>query len=67
MYTLAIGLLESTGRWVWCPDVAALDFSENLGGRSGDRSGGVVGFPYTAQRIQQNSMSENRSSMAMTK
>jgi lipopolysaccharide transport system ATP-binding protein len=67
MYTVAIGLLESTGRWGWCADVAALDFSENLGARSGDRSGGVIVIPYSAQRIQQNSMSENRPSIMMTK
>jgi lipopolysaccharide transport system ATP-binding protein len=59
MYTLAIGLSEATGRWGWCPDVAALDFLENLGERSVDRSG-VLAIPYTAQRIQKNSMTENK-------
>jgi len=54
MYTLAIGLYEPPSRWAWCSEVAALDFSENLGERSADRSGGVVGIAYTAQRIQQN-------------
>ena len=58
MYTLGIGLLDSSDRWAWCPDVAALNFSENLGGRSADRSIGVVGVPYTAQRIEQNIKSE---------
>jgi ABC-type polysaccharide/polyol phosphate transport system ATPase subunit len=67
MYTLAVGLLDSTGRWGWCPDVAALDFSENLGARSGDRSGGVIRIPYSAERVQRNSMSENRPSIVMTK
>jgi ABC-type polysaccharide/polyol phosphate transport system ATPase subunit len=67
MYTLTIGLLESSGRWAWCPDVAALDFSENLGARSGDRSGGVIVIPYSAERIQQNSMGENRPRIVMTK
>jgi lipopolysaccharide transport system ATP-binding protein len=57
MYTLTIGLLDSTGRWGWCPDVAALDFSES--GRSADRLGGVIVIPYSAQRIQQNNMSDN--------
>jgi lipopolysaccharide transport system ATP-binding protein len=62
MYTLAIGLLESTHRWAWCSDVAALDFSENLGGRSPDRSSGLIGIPYTAERIQQDIVSENKAS-----
>jgi ABC-type polysaccharide/polyol phosphate transport system ATPase subunit len=53
MYTLGIGLLESTGRWAWCGDVATLDFSANLGERPAHRSSGVVGISYTAQRIQQ--------------
>jgi hypothetical protein len=60
LYTLAIGLLESTGRWAWCSDVAALDFSEC--GRSADRISGVVGIPYTAQRIQQEVMIEGKAS-----
>jgi hypothetical protein len=52
MYSLAVGILESTGRWAWCPEVAILKFSEDLGGRPAHRSGGVVGIPYTAQRIE---------------
>jgi ABC-type polysaccharide/polyol phosphate transport system ATPase subunit len=58
MYIVSIGLLDSTSRWALYPDVAALDFSENLGGRPAHRSTGVVGIPYTAQRIQHKSMSE---------
>jgi ABC-type polysaccharide/polyol phosphate transport system ATPase subunit len=54
MYTLTIGLLDSGGRWAWCPDVAVLEFSENLDGRPDHRVSGVVNIPYTAQRIQQN-------------
>ena len=54
IYTLGIGAAASTGSWAWGSDVAALDFSESLGGRSADRNSGVVGIPYTAQRIEQN-------------
>jgi ABC-type polysaccharide/polyol phosphate transport system ATPase subunit len=65
MYALGIGLLESTGRWAWCPDVATLDFSENLGGRPAHRSSGVLGISYTAQRIQQQVTSEAPARLTM--
>jgi lipopolysaccharide transport system ATP-binding protein len=58
MYTLAIGLLETTHRWAWCSEVAALDFSEELGGRLVDGSSGVVRIPYSAERIQRNVMTD---------
>jgi lipopolysaccharide transport system ATP-binding protein len=51
-YTIGIGASASIGSWAWGSDVAALDFSENMGGRSADRNMGVVAIPYTAQRIQ---------------
>jgi lipopolysaccharide transport system ATP-binding protein len=51
-YTIGIGASASIGSWTWGSDVGALDFSENLGGRSADRSGGVVAIPYMAQRVQ---------------
>ena len=54
IYTVGIGAAASTGFWVWGSDVAALDFSESLGGQSADRNSGVVGIPYRGQRIQQN-------------
>ena len=53
MYTLGIGATASTGFWVWGSDVAALDFLGSFGLRSDDRNSGVVGIPYTAQRIEQ--------------
>lgn len=59
MYTLAIGLVDTSTRWAWCPEIAALDFSENLGGRSVDRYSGLVGISYTSKRIQQNSANES--------
>ena len=51
-YTIGIGAGSSSGSWLWGSDIAALDFSENMGGRSADRNGGVVAIPYEAQRIQ---------------
>jgi ABC-type polysaccharide/polyol phosphate transport system ATPase subunit len=55
IYTLGIGaVVPSTGSWLWGSDVAALDFPESLGGGSADRNSGLVGIPYTAQRIEQN-------------
>lgn len=52
-YSIGVGAVASMGSWTWASDVAMLDFSENMGGRSRDRSEGVVAIPYTAQRIQQ--------------
>ena len=57
MYTLGIGAAASTGLWVWGSDVAALDFSGSFGVQSDDRNSGVVGISYTAQRIEQSTMS----------
>jgi ABC-type polysaccharide/polyol phosphate transport system ATPase subunit len=54
MYTLGIGGRETITSWVWGSDVAALHFSENSEKGSADRYEGVIGLPYTAQRIQQN-------------
>jgi hypothetical protein len=54
MYALGIGAAASIHSWVWGSDVAALDFSESLGGKAADRNSGLVGIPYTAQRIEQN-------------
>ena len=56
MYALGIGAADSIHSWVWGSDVAALDFSESLGGKAVDRNSGLVGIPYTAQRIEQNMM-----------
>jgi ABC-type polysaccharide/polyol phosphate transport system ATPase subunit len=51
MYTLGIGAVSSTHSWVWGSEIAALEF---LGSGSADRHDGLVGIPYTAQRIRQN-------------
>ncbi len=48
-YTLGVGATAST-EWVWGADVAVLDFSDNRGNRSQDRSSGVIAIPYTATR-----------------
>jgi lipopolysaccharide transport system ATP-binding protein len=53
IYTLGIGARASSA-WVWGADVAALDFPESLAEGPADRNRGVVGVPYTAQRIEQN-------------
>jgi lipopolysaccharide transport system ATP-binding protein len=50
-YTIGIGG-STNSEWVWGPDVAALDFSENLGGRPAHRVKGAVALPYSAARIQ---------------
>jgi lipopolysaccharide transport system ATP-binding protein len=54
IYTLGIGAAASTGSWLWCSDVAALDFPESISRGSADRNSGIVGIPYVAQRIEQN-------------
>jgi hypothetical protein len=51
-YTIGVGVSASTGSWMWGSDVAALDLSENSGGRSADRTAGVVAIPFVAERIQ---------------
>ncbi len=53
IYTLGIGARTSNA-WVWGSDVCALDFPERLAGGHADRDSGIVGVPYTAQRIAQN-------------
>ena len=51
-YTIGIGAAAALGAWTWGSDVASLEFSENTGGRSADRVGGVVSIPYEAERVQ---------------
>ena len=51
-YTIGIGASSTFGRWIWGGDVAALDFSENLGGRAANRVAGAVALPYAARRVQ---------------
>ena len=53
IYTLGVGARTSND-WVWGADVAALDFPESLTGGPDHRNRGVVGIPYTAQRIERN-------------
>lgn len=50
-YTIGVGI-SSGQSWTWGAEVAALDFSENVSGRSAERMRGIVSIPYTAQRIQ---------------
>jgi len=51
-YTIAVGAASSVGNWIWGGDVANLDFIENWGGKSAERTRGIVALPYTAERIQ---------------
>lgn len=51
-YTIGAGAVAAHGSWTWGSDIAALDFSENLGGVSPDRNAGLVSIPYEAQRTQ---------------
>ena len=51
-YTIGIGGFTSFGSWVWGPDVAVLDFSENMGGMPPHRIRGVVAIPCSAERVQ---------------
>ena len=53
IYTLGIGARTSNA-WVWSSEVAALDFPESLAEGPAHRNSGLVGIPYTAQRIDQN-------------
>ncbi len=50
-YLIGIGAYSSIGSWVWCKDVANLDFLENFGGRAPHQLGAVA-IPYSAERIQ---------------
>src|SRR5262249_61435444 len=52
IYTLGIGArISNAPLWVWGSEVAALDFPESLTGGLAHRNWGIVGIPYTAQRI----------------
>jgi lipopolysaccharide transport system ATP-binding protein len=50
-YTIGIGASTSS-EWMWGPDVATLDFSENLGGRPAHRAAGAVELPFSGERMQ---------------
>jgi hypothetical protein len=52
-YMVGMGATASVGSWTWGADIAALDFSENTGGRSADRNAGLIAIPFRAERIQQ--------------
>jgi ABC-type polysaccharide/polyol phosphate transport system ATPase subunit len=53
IYTLGIGArTASAPLWVWSSEVAALDFPESLTEGPAHRNSGIVGIPYTAQRIE---------------
>ena len=51
-YSVGIGASASIGSWTWGSDVAALDFSDDRGGRSADRTEGVLAVPHRGERIQ---------------
>jgi ABC-type polysaccharide/polyol phosphate transport system ATPase subunit len=53
IYTLGVGARTSNA-WVWSSDAAALDFPERLAGGPAHRNRGVLGVPFTAQRIEPN-------------
>jgi lipopolysaccharide transport system ATP-binding protein len=53
IYTLGIGARTSNS-WVWGTDIVALDFPESLAEGPAHRNEGIIGIPYTAQRIEQN-------------
>ncbi|HEV8434972.1 MAG TPA: ABC transporter ATP-binding protein [Thermoanaerobaculia bacterium] len=51
-YMIGMGAVAAVGTWVWGQDVVAFDVSENRGGRSADRSEGLIGLPYRSERVQ---------------
>jgi len=51
-YMIGMGAVAAVGTWVWGQDVVAFDVSENRGGRSADRSEGLIGVPYRSERVQ---------------
>lgn len=51
-YSVGIGAMAGIGTWVWGADVAVLDFSENRGGRSDERTEGLLAIPYRGERVQ---------------
>ena len=50
-YMLGVGAVAAMGEWAWGPDVAILDFSKNFGGRSEERTRGVVAIPHQGHRV----------------
>jgi lipopolysaccharide transport system ATP-binding protein len=50
-YTVGVGA-STAASWVWGPDVAVLDFSENQGGRPEHRASGALQLPYSGERVQ---------------
>ena len=51
-YTIGVGALASVGSWGWAQDLAVLDFADNPGGRTADRTEGLIAIPYEARRLQ---------------
>lgn len=51
-YTIGAGVVASLGAWAWVQDLAVLEFAENLGGRSPDRTAGLIAIPFEARREQ---------------
>jgi lipopolysaccharide transport system ATP-binding protein len=54
-YTLGVGASASIGSWTWGSDVAIIEISQNYGGRSPERSEGVLSIPINGQRFQNGS------------
>jgi lipopolysaccharide transport system ATP-binding protein len=51
-YSIGIGASGAMGSWLWGSDVAVLDFSDNRGGLSAERTEGAVAIQYRSERIQ---------------
>jgi len=51
-YSIGIGAAGPIGLWMWGADVAALDFSDERGGRSAERTDGVLAIPHRGERVQ---------------
>jgi len=49
-YSLGIGASANIATWMWSPEAAVLDFSENLGGEPAHRQLGVLAIPYESSR-----------------
>ena len=49
---IGMGAIAAVGTWVWGQDVVAFDVSENRGGRSAERSEGLIAVPYRGERVQ---------------
>jgi len=51
-YSVGVGAVASIGLWMWGADVAALDFSDERGGRSAGRVEGLIAIPHRGERVR---------------